>query len=89
MTDHIVLFVDSEPVLADAGAGESTCLRVKHEGSTDWELFYDVIHGFDFVPGIAYELEVAVSQVKDPTPDMSSLRYELVRTISPRTKSID
>jgi|TARA_B110000285_G_scaffold185695_1_gene210736 hypothetical protein len=51
-------------------------------GGNDWQLFYDLIEGFDYVPGYIYDLDVSINEVDDPPADTSSLRYTLNRILS-------
>ena len=76
------LTVGSRPVTADAGSGAAPVLRVRRGGADSWESFYDEIHGFEYVPGFRYELDVAVSEVDAPAADGSSLRYDLIRVVA-------
>lgn len=87
MNRKLRLIVGPARVTADAGSGDARCLRVQRAGSDEWEIFYDEIHGFEYVPGFRYELEVAVSEVDTPIPDGSSLRYDLVRILERRPDS--
>lgn len=81
MTNMQRLVVGPTTVLAETGTGQASALSVLRNGSAEWELFYDEIYGFEFIPGFEYELEVRISGVEDPAQDASSLRYELVRVI--------
>lgn len=63
--------------------GQHECLRVREQRpDASWELFYGDIEGFAYEPSFRYVLRVAVSQVKNPPADGSSLRYRLVRVVS-------
>jgi heat shock protein HslJ len=60
------------------------CLLVNKEIDgqlNQWQLFYNEIEGFDFVPGVFYKLELALSEVADLAADASSRQYKLVRQI--------
>ncbi|MEW7867026.1 DUF4377 domain-containing protein [Aeromonas diversa] len=63
------------------GVAPMKCMQVREESSEPWQLFYQQIEGFEFEPGYRYRLEVAVSEVKNPPADGSSLHYQLVRVI--------
>ncbi|MEX1021374.1 MAG: META domain-containing protein, partial [Litorilinea sp.] len=64
------------------GVGPMECMQVRESADAPYENFFDSIEGFDFVPGYAYELRVAVEEVEDPPADASSLRYTLVEVVS-------
>ena len=62
---------------------EQTCLQVQKDGSTEWELFYDNIKGFDFEPGYRYEIIVIQTLRPEPVPqDLSKYLYKLDKVIS-------
>jgi heat shock protein HslJ len=81
ITDEITMIVGPEVVECE-GVGPQTCLQVKFEDSTDWELFYDNIDGFEHQPGIESELRVNKITVENPPADGSSIRYELIEVVS-------
>jgi hypothetical protein len=61
------------------------CYLIQEEGAiggNDWQLFYDPIEGFDYVPGYIYDLDVTIKEVEGPPADASSLRYTLNRILS-------
>jgi len=68
------------------GVGPMSCLQIQKGDTFDpgsWQLFYDQIQGFDYVPGFIYKIEVKVTQKAEPIPaDASSLKYELVKIVS-------
>ena len=51
-------------------------------GGDNWQLFYDLIEGFDYVSGYIYDLDVTINKVDDPPVDASSLKYTLNKIIS-------
>ena len=51
-------------------------------GGNNWQLFYELIEGFDYVPGYIYDLDVTIDEVNDPPADASSLKYTLNKIIS-------
>jgi len=62
---------------------EQTCLQVKKEGASEWELFYDNIKGFNFEPGNRYEIVVIQTPRPEPVPqDLSKYTYRLDKIIS-------
>lgn len=80
-TETITIWVG--PETADCvGVAPQSCLQIKFEEDGEWQLFYDNIDGFDFVPGFAYELVVTQTTLTDVPADASSLRYELVEVVS-------
>ena len=60
--------------------GSRKCLQVREVGE-EWQTFYAPIEGFTFEDGWRYRLQVAVTPVKNPPADGSSLRYQLVRVL--------
>lgn len=60
-----------------------TCFQVKKEGSKTWELFYERIAGFEYVPGNRYVIEVIETERPAPVPqDLSKYLYKLSKVIS-------
>ena len=64
------------------GEAEQKCLVVKEKGTSDWELFYDTIDGFNYEEGYNYVLDIMVETVDNPPADGSSIKYSLVKIIS-------
>lgn len=59
------------------------CLQVKIDGAKEWELFYDKIYGFDYVPGYQYELKVVRTERPAHVPqDLSKYIYKLEAVVS-------
>ncbi len=59
------------------------CFQVKKEGSDKWELFYDRIKGFEYVPGNRYVIDVIETERPEPVPqDLSKYLYKLDKVIS-------
>lgn len=78
-----ILYVDSK--LVDCvGVGPQQCMLIKENQDTEWEMFYDNIHGFDYQEGIQYKLHVTISQIENPPTDGSSLKYELIEILEPQ-----
>lgn len=75
------LYMNSELVDCEGGAGPQKCLQVRRGPDEPWELFYGQIDGFEFEPGFTYMLRVRTSAVDSPPADASSLRYELVEVV--------
>ena len=70
------------PTQADCvGEGPMTCMLVKTEPDGEYQLFYNQIVGFEYVPGYEYELLVKVEDVANPPAGGSSLRYTLIEEI--------
>ena len=63
------------------GAGPMDCLRVRSDGETNFQLFYNHIEGFEFEPGHNYTLRVRIEDVASPPADASSLRYTLLEVV--------
>lgn len=62
---------------------EQVCLQVMREGSTEWELFYDKIKGFDYEQGYRYEIVIIETPRPEPVPqDLSKNTYSLDKIIS-------
>lgn len=64
------------------GAGPMSCLRVRSENETSFQLFYNHIESFKFEPGHRYKLRVKVEEVASPPADGSNLRYTLLEVMS-------
>lgn len=75
------LYINSQLVECEGGAGPQQCMQVRRGPDEPWELFYDQIEGFVFEPGFTYELRVETSVVDNPPADASSLRYTLVEVV--------
>jgi heat shock protein HslJ len=59
------------------------CFQVKKEGSDTWELFYERIKGFEYVPGNRYVIDVIETERPEPVPqDLSKYLYKLDKVIS-------
>ena len=76
------------PNLVDCvGVAPQQCMLVREEPNSSWNYFYDSIQGFDFEPGYEYELQVLVTDVKNPPADASSKKYELIQVANKKPKS--
>lgn len=68
------------------GVGPMSCLQIQKGEDFDasnWQLFYDLIEGFEYEPGYIYQIKVNVTKKAEPIPaDASSLKYELVKIVS-------
>lgn len=65
------------------GVAPMECLQVKFQNSTDWELFYSAIEGFQHEKGFEYVIEINKSKKEGVIPaDASAYRYQLKRIIS-------
>lgn len=61
------------------------CMQVKEEGK-EWELFYDIIYGFDYIEGNYYVLKVLekryITTSEKPIPvDAPSVTWELTKIV--------
>lgn len=63
------------------GVSPQKCMQIKEAKGNDWTYFYHKIDGFEYKEGYTYKIEVAVSKIKNPPADGSSLGYKLVRVI--------
>lgn len=69
--------------LADCeGVAPQKCMLIKESSAGEWIYFYDTIEGFEYEEGYTYELEVSISEIKNPQADGSSLKYSLVKIVS-------
>lgn len=75
------LYINSELVDCEGGAGPQKCMQMRRSPDEPWELFYDGIEGFTFEPGFTYELRVRATAVDNPPADASSQRYALVEVV--------
>ncbi|RKX46103.1 MAG: hypothetical protein DRP64_03730 [Verrucomicrobia bacterium] len=67
------------PTMTDCvGVASMTCLMVKGAPEDDYQMFYDSIKGFDYVPGYEYKLRVEVTERENVPEDASKLVYALV-----------
>lgn len=64
------------------GIGPMECMMIKQSQDSEWQYFYDKIHGFQYESGYEYELEVKITDVENPPSDASSLRYDLIQVVS-------
>ena len=63
------------------GVAPQKCLLVKTDGATNWQFFYDGIHGFTYEEGFEYQLLVKREPITNPPADGSSIRYTLVQVL--------
>ncbi|HEY9317824.1 heat shock protein HslJ [Achromobacter deleyi] len=72
-----LVYVNSERVPCNAGAGRTLCYQVRDSAAQPWQFWYGDITGFNFQPGIRYRLRVV--EVADPNPPAngSSMRWVL------------
>ncbi|NAS29909.1 DUF4377 domain-containing protein [Flavobacteriaceae bacterium R38] len=68
------------------GVGLQQCLLVKDDKNKEWELFYDVIDGFNWEKGYEYELIIEESVIDNPPADGSSLRWKLITIVEKHRK---
>ncbi len=66
----------------NTGIGEGLFLTLMIQqddaiGSDTWNKFYSTIEGFDYQPGIVYDITVIVEEISNPPADGSSLKYTL------------
>ena len=74
------------------GVGPMKCLQVKKskdmDATTDWQLFYSSIEGFNYEPGYIYQLSIKEESLppQQVPADGASIKYKLVKVMS---KTID
>jgi|SRR5665648_56715 len=59
---------------------------VKVNGSSTWQMMYTQIANFNHEKGYEYTVDVSVKKIKDPGPDESSNKYNLIKVISKEKK---
>lgn len=59
---------------------------VKVNDNKEWELFYGGIDGFTYEEGYEYKVLVSLTPVENPGPDMSSIKYTLIKLLSKEKK---
>jgi heat shock protein HslJ len=64
------------------GVAPMQCMQVKFEEDAAYELFYDGIDGFVYVPGYEYELHVQRLARENPPADGSAYLYSLIEVVS-------
>jgi len=70
--DDSVKIFQIGPAMEDGvGVGPMTCLLVKQPPDSNYQMFYSVIKGFDYVPGYEYELKVRVTERENVPADAS------------------
>lgn len=76
-------FMISDKTISCEGVTSRSCMLVKKDLYSDWEYFYDPIHGFDYQPGYQYKIEVEVTErTAEETPaDASSHLYRLKKIL--------
>jgi heat shock protein HslJ len=80
------------PAMEDCvGVGPMNCLLVKQPTDSNYQMFYSVIKGFDYVPGYEYELKVRVTERENVPADASQYEYQLLEVVAkkPAGLSID
>ncbi len=78
----MVRFYVGPELVPCVGVGETECMMVSETAHGEYLLFYDVIEGFEFKPGIKYTLDVAVTEIPNPPADASALAYRLIRVVA-------
>lgn len=86
--EKITLYVGPETVSCE-GEANQTCLQVKFALDEEWQLFYDTIAGFNYVPGFEYELLVNKTTIANPPADASAIQYALVEVVEETAVSMD
>ena len=68
------------------GVVPQTCLLVKEGDTEGCSLFYSTIEGFNYEPGLEYNVKVEKTAIENPPVDGSSIRYKLIKVISKEKK---
>ncbi len=68
--------------VACTGVAPMQCLQVKFDAGDPYELFYDGIDGFVYVPGYNYELRVQRLERENPPADASKYLYSLIEVVA-------
>jgi hypothetical protein len=79
-TDTTRLWIGPERVECE-GVAPMMCLQVATSEDSDYQLFYDMIEGFDYQEGTSYVIDVSITEVENPPADASSLQYTLVEIV--------
>ncbi len=80
-TEELTLYIAPERVDC-VGVAPQQCLQVKESAADEYELFYQGIDGFVFVPGYLYELRVQRMERENPPADASRYLYSLIEVVS-------
>jgi hypothetical protein len=78
--DTTRLWIGPERVECE-GVAPMMCLQVATSEDGDYQLFYDMIEGFDYQEGTSYVIDVSITEVENPPADASSLQYTLVEIV--------
>lgn len=79
----MTLFV-AEALVDCQGVGPMKCMRVRATPEEPWRLHYSGIDGFDYQPGVVYELRVEKVDNPRPAADAPSFRYRLLEVVAKR-----
>ncbi len=79
--EELTLYIAPERV-ACTGVAPMQCLQVKFDADAAYELFYEGIDGFVYVPGYNYELRVQRLERENPPADASAYVYSLIEVVS-------
>ncbi|MEZ4674263.1 MAG: DUF4377 domain-containing protein [Caldilineaceae bacterium] len=78
---ELTMYIAPERV-ACTGVAPMQCLQVKFDAGDSYELFYDGIDGFVYVPGYNYELRVQRLEREKPPADASKYLYSLIEIVA-------
>ena len=87
--EHIETLIIGPYTETCQGFIEQQCYLEFNEESQEWELFYENIQGFDFVPGYIYRLKVRLEDRGTEIQDVGRYAYHLVEVLSKEEASID
>jgi heat shock protein HslJ len=79
--EELTLYIAPERV-ACTGVAPMQCLQVKFDPAAAYELFYEGIDGFVYVPGYNYELRVQRLERENPPADASKYVYSLIEVVA-------
>lgn len=78
--EELTLYIAPELVEC-VGVAPMECMLVKETADGEYELFYDHIEGFTYIPGYNYELRVQSMERIDPPADASTYVYSLIEVV--------
>ncbi|WP_413532589.1 DUF4377 domain-containing protein [Empedobacter brevis] len=84
-----VLTIAPETRECSAGAAKMQCMLIKNDDSSDWQLFYNHIDGFNHEPGYEYKIVVSKSKIENAPADASTLKYKLIKVVSKKLATME
>jgi hypothetical protein len=62
--------------------GPTECLQIRLHPNEDWQLLYGEIIGFEYQPGLVYQIEVSEVPIPEPPADAPDRQWVLRKIIS-------